>query len=82
MAAEAASFSTVIDSISCEERFRMFPPVTPSITMSGSFDAEIEVAPRICSDEPEFGFADSVLFTFSPATFPVSNSIGLLTAPC
>ena len=82
MAAEAASFNTVIDSMSCEERLRISPPAIPSITINGSFEAVIEVAPRICKDEPEFGLAEAVLFTFNPATLPVNISIGLFIAPC
>ena len=81
MAAEAASFSTVIDSMSWAAMLRMSPPGTPSITISGLLEADSDVAPRICRFELEFGLAPAVVLTVRPATLPVSISIGLFMLP-
>ena len=59
------------------------PPLskgTPSTTISGSFDALIEVPPRRRKVLPEPG-APSFEVTFKPATLPITNCSGEANEP-
>ena len=89
IAAAEASFSTENDSMSFgfsrSSGLDIAPPApcaigTPSITISGSFEAFSEAAPRMRMREPEPG-PPSPGVTSRPGTFPLSMSCVFTTAP-
>lgn len=89
MAVAEASFNTVKVSMSLGliPPMRLLPPSieelstgTPSITISGSFEAESDAPERIRIVEPEPG-APELETTFTPATLPTRASCALDCAP-
>jgi len=88
MAVADASFNTVKDAISLgltilrlfrEPLIGSLETETPSIMISGSLFALKEDPPRILMTDPPPG--SPLLMTFTPGTFPASNSCGDVIAP-